>query len=69
MTNPSTEAKAIEQDHQAWLQGYRAGQLGRSWRDGLYPPGSTEAWAWSSGYIEGKAAQSPGGLPLSIVTG
>ena len=38
---------------EAWEQGFKDGQLG--YVDCPYPNLSRDAWAWSSGYIEGRA--------------
>lgn len=43
-------------DGDAWNQGFWDGEEGKPRHSCPYPAGSTEAWSWSSGYIEGKAA-------------
>ena len=52
------------QDPQCWLEGYRAGRLGLRNSSGPYAPGTTEAWSWISGYIEGKATRRAGTRPM-----
>ena len=37
----------------AWQEGYRAGQIRAN--SNPYPVCSNDAWAWSSGYVEGVA--------------
>lgn len=44
----------LKMDEQAWQIGFDAGRLGKPLESCPYPPESAEAWAWSSGYIEGK---------------
>ena len=51
------EDNIFRQDARSWHEGYRAGLRGTSLTERPYPAGSTENWQWSSGYIEGKAAQ------------
>ena len=51
------EDNILRQDARSWHEGYRAGLRGTSLTERPYPAGSTENWQWSSGYIEGKAAQ------------
>ena len=51
------EDNILRQDARSWHEGYRAGLRGTSLTVPPYPAGSTENWAWSSGYIEGKAAR------------
>lgn len=36
-----------------WKQGYQAGQMG--WGECPYETLSRDAWAWSAGYVEGRA--------------
>ena len=45
-------------DGDAWNQGFWDGEAGKPRHSCQYPAGSTEAWSWSSGYIEGKAARN-----------
>jgi ribosome modulation factor len=46
----------LEQDQQAWDEGFAAGEAGRSWiRHCPYRGASVEAWSWLSGWIEGDA--------------
>jgi ribosome modulation factor len=47
--------RILRQDGWAWEVGYRAGLLGVSHCP--YHPRSLQAWSWSSGWIEGKAAR------------
>lgn len=47
----------IRQDPKAWQEGYDAGKRGEPLSSCPYPVKSDEALAWSSGYIEGKAAR------------
>lgn len=37
-----------------WNQGYKAGLMG--WGANPYPAFSLDGWAWSAGYVEGRAA-------------
>ena len=37
-----------------WNQGYRAGLMG--WGQSPYQPFTRDGWAWSAGYVEGRAA-------------
>jgi hypothetical protein len=46
-------ATVVEQDLNAWLAGYLAGKSGRD-PTAPYPAGTTAAWSWQSGYIEGR---------------
>jgi ribosome modulation factor len=39
-----------------WNQGYKAGFMG--WAACPYPALSNDGWAWSAGYIEGRAAHA-----------
>jgi hypothetical protein len=44
------------EDPKAWQQGFKAGEASRLPRGGSpYPEGSTQAWSWYSGYIEGQS--------------
>ena len=47
----------IKQDPKAWREGYDAGMRGDPLSSCPYSALSDEALAWSSGYIEGKAAR------------
>lgn len=38
---------------QPWNEGYQAGKVGQA--DCPYQVGTTAAWSWSSGYVEGRA--------------
>jgi hypothetical protein len=53
--SPNTsDDKVLRQDPHAWQQGYDAGCLRKSACP--YAANSCQGWAWSSGYLEGKAA-------------
>lgn len=45
----------LNQDPKAHAEGYHAGQKRKPSEACPYPPESAKAWAWSAGYIEGKA--------------
>jgi hypothetical protein len=47
--------RVLRQLPHSWQQGYDAGYLGESGCPFAF--GSNEAWSWSSGYVEGKAAR------------
>ncbi len=47
---------ALTMPFEPWKQGFQAGQTGRA--ECPYDPVSREAWAWSAGYIEGRAANA-----------
>lgn len=42
---------------QAWEEGFRSGKEKPAFDRCPYPAGSAEAWAWSSGRVEGQAAR------------
>lgn len=47
----------LQQPAKAHAQGFKAGQQRRSLAGNPYGRDTAEAWAWVSGYIEGKAQQ------------
>jgi ribosome modulation factor len=51
----TSDDKVLRQDPHAWQQGYDAGYLGESVCP--YAANACQSWAWSSGYLEGKAAK------------
>jgi ribosome modulation factor len=48
-------SRVLEQDAEAWLAGFEAGKSGASLKTCPYATGTAESWAWSSGFIEGRA--------------
>lgn len=42
-------------DSRAWREGFTAGEAGRLASRCPYAAGTTEAWSWHSGWIEGDA--------------
>jgi hypothetical protein len=46
---------ALEMPKEAWEAGFRSGKEKPAFDRCPYPAGSREAWAWSSGRVEGKA--------------
>ena len=53
---PVTGASVLKHDPKAWEEGFNAGE--NRVRFPLrcpYPAGTTEAWSWHSGYVEGDA--------------
>lgn len=48
-------------DRRAWQAGYDAGKRRQDAGSCPFPVASREAFAWSSGYIEGKAAEAAEG--------
>lgn len=51
----TTTYGALTMPFESWSQGYKAGETGMGCDDCPYETHSREAWAWSSGYIEGRA--------------
>jgi len=45
----------LEMPKEAWEAGFRSGKEKPAFDRCPYPAGSREAWAWSSGRVEGKA--------------
>lgn len=50
-----TMANPMQQDRAAWQEGFDAGAAGQRADSCPYSTRTAEAWAWRSGYIEGKA--------------
>jgi ribosome modulation factor len=48
----------LRHDPQAWQCGFDAGEGGRLHGSCPYQAGSTQAWSWFSGFIEGKAKRA-----------
>ncbi|MNS54386.1 hypothetical protein D3C72_871770 [compost metagenome] len=48
---------AVQQDPTAWREGFDAGRRGDPLMSCPYPATTEQALAWSSGYVEGKAAR------------
>lgn len=48
-------ATTLTHDAPAWTRGYAAGERGTPGADCPFARGTTEAWSWSSGWIEGDA--------------
>jgi hypothetical protein len=73
MTAPSPEGIAMDdqtpprlsQDPDAWRAGFAAARAAR--RGNPHPPGTREAWSWSSGYVEGEAKRAAGFLPPRLI--
>jgi hypothetical protein len=60
-----TPSPQHEQDTARWNEGFAAGRAGK--KNCPYRPGSPEAWAWSSGQIEGDAKRQAGFTPPRLV--
>ncbi len=50
----------LRQDMRAWMKGYLAGATGRRSGDCPYRAGTTEAWSWCSGFVEGQVVAVAG---------
>jgi ribosome modulation factor len=50
-----SKPQILRQNPWAWQQGCEAGQTGHDSSSCPYPADSALGWAWSSGFIEGKA--------------
>lgn len=49
--------KKLQQDATAWQKGFETGDEGRPTSECPYSNDSIEAWSWSSGFVERKAAR------------
>ncbi|HLK64472.1 MAG TPA: hypothetical protein VKU19_13595 [Bryobacteraceae bacterium] len=68
--NRPTGGVNLTMDAEAWRGGFTAGDTGRLMHKCPYRAGTTEAWSWCSGWIEGDAKRqgfsySRGTLPAA----
>jgi ribosome modulation factor len=49
--------KRLQLDAAAWQKGFDTGDAGQPVSECPYANDSIEAWSWSSGFVEGKAAR------------